>query len=127
MKAMITAIRLAGAAFALLVACSSTSSKGRPGDSSDASVVFTAAACKAGTCGAEAKICGWGSSDAMYLGCLSDCDSLGIIYAVCPKQAAALYTCANLGSKVDCTTGKGTGCNAEEQQVATCVQVDGGG
>ena len=92
-----------------------------------ASVKFTAAACKADTCGAEAKICGWGSSDAKYLGCLSDCDSLGIISARCPKEAAALYACASLGAKVDCTTGKGTGCTAEEQQVATCLQSGDGG
>jgi hypothetical protein len=82
--------------------------------------------CKNDTCGAEAKICGWVNNDAKYAGCLTDCVSLGTISELCPKQAAALYTCANLGSKVDCTTGKGTGCNAQEQQLATCVESDGG-
>jgi hypothetical protein len=120
MKANVTAILLVWTAFALFLACSSTPSNG-------AGAGFTPAACKADTCGAEAKKCGWGNSDAKYLGCLSDCDALGVINASCPKDAAALYACASLGAKVDCTTGKGTGCDAEEQQVATCLQVDGGG
>jgi len=141
MKATITVLQLAGTAFALLVACSSTPSTGDAGrefeggdisgaiaDGADAAGAgFTAAACKADTCTAEATKCGWGSSDAKYLGCLSDCDLLGTLNARCPLEAAALYACASLGAKVDCTTGKGTGCNAEEQQVATCLQRGDGG
>jgi hypothetical protein len=91
-----------------------------------ASAAFTPAACKADTCGAEARKCGWGSSDAKYLGCLSDCDLLGVVNARCPDAAAALYACANLGEFVDCTTGKGTGCTAETQQAEACLLSDGG-
>ena len=97
-----------------------------PQDVPASSVGFTVAACKADTCGAEAKICGWGNSDAKYLGCLSDCERLGIVNARCPDKAAALYACASLGAKVDCTTGKGTGCDTEEQQAAACLPIDGG-
>ena len=126
MKATILFLHLAGAALSLLVSCSNTPSKGGSG-ANDASAEFTAEACKTDTCGAEAKICGWTNSDAKYLGCLSDCDSLGMINTVCPKEAEALYACANLGANVDCTTGKGTGCDAELQKLTTCVQsVDGG-
>jgi hypothetical protein len=142
MKATTTVFHRAGTAFALLLACSCTPSTEKSGGRFDgggadglvaaradgASVGFTAAACKADTCTAEATKCGWGNSDAKYLGCLSDCDNLGFANARCPDQAAALYTCASLGAKVDCTTGKGTGCSAEEQQVVTCMQArDGGG
>jgi hypothetical protein len=157
MKATTPVCQLAGTAFALLLACSSTPSTSKSGERLDggsdgigtgepfregdgghadepvasggdgASVGFTTAACKADTCSAEAKICGWGSSDAKYLGCLSDCDTLGILNARCPEKAAALYACASLGAKVDCTTGKGTGCAAEEQQLAACLMGGDGG
>ena len=90
------------------------------------SVGFTVAGCKADTCGTEARKCGWGTSDTKYLGCLSDCDLLGVANTLCPEKAAVLYTCASLGEKVDCTTGKGTGCDTEEQQMTTCLQIDGG-
>jgi hypothetical protein len=92
-----------------------------------ASAAFTTAACQADTCRAEATKCGWGSSDAKYLGCLSDCSLLGVANALCPKKVASLYACASLGEKVDCSTGKGTGCDSEEQQVAVCLQSGDGG
>jgi hypothetical protein len=98
-----------------------------PDGSAGTSAGFTVAACQAETCGTEATICGWGSGDAKYLGCLSDCDLLGIANASCPEKVAALYACASLGAKVDCTTGKGTGCDREEQQVAMCLQSPDGG
>jgi hypothetical protein len=120
MKAIITVIQLVGTAVALQVACSSTPSNGN-------NAGFSAEACKADTCGAEAKACSWGNNDPKYLSCRSDCDTLGVFNTSCPKQASALYACANLGANVDCTTGKGTGCVAEQQQLLTCVQgVDGG-
>ncbi len=126
MKVTISTLHLAETALVFLAACSNTPSNG--GDvAKDAGTEFTAEACKTETCGAEAKICGWTNSDAKYLGCLSDCDALGIINAICPKEAEALYACANRGANVDCTTGKGTGCDAEVQSLTTCAQRDGGG
>jgi hypothetical protein len=98
-----------------------------PDGAAGTSAGFTAAACQADTCGADATKCGWDGSDAKYLGCLSDCDLLGIANASCPEKVAALYACASLGAKVDCTTGKGTGCDSEEQQVAMCLQSPDGG
>jgi hypothetical protein len=95
-------------------------------DSPAAPLGFTVAGCKADTCGAEARLCGWGTSDAKYLGCLADCEILGVASTRCPDKAAALYGCASLGAKVDCTTGKGTGCDAEEAQARACVLIDGG-
>ena len=121
MKAIITAIQLVGLTFALLLACSSPSSNGN-------SSGFSAAACKTDVCAAEAKKCTWANNDAKYLSCLTDCDTLAIFYASCPKEASTLYACANLGVNVDCATGKGTGCIAEQQQLTTCIQgfFDGG-
>jgi hypothetical protein len=88
---------------------------------------FTVAGCQSDTCGAEAAKCGWGSSDAKYLGCLRDCAVLGTAYSSCPEVVNALYTCASLGAKVDCTTGKGTGCSAEEAALAPCLAKDDAG
>jgi hypothetical protein len=116
-----------------LVACSDSSSKGKSapldGAAQDAvsattdgpSTAFSVAGCQADTCGAEAAKCGWGSSDAKYLGCLGDCVLLGAAYLSCPAEVTTLYTCASLGAKVDCTTGKGTGCSAEEAALAPCI------
>lgn len=124
-----TPLCLACTACALLLACSDPSSTRKPdgaaaADGQDAvGVGFTAAACKADTCSAEALKCAWNSSDARYAGCLTDCDLLGTANLHCPEEVAALYTCASLGAKVDCTTGKGTGCYTEEQQVGTCLQI----
>jgi hypothetical protein len=97
-----------------------------PGRSDAANLEFTVAGCQADTCGAEAVICGWTASDAKYLGCLADCQMLGTVGGKCPAQATALYACASLGAKVDCTTGKGTGCDTEEQALTGCFLTDGG-
>jgi len=132
------AFYLAELSLVLLLACGDSSGKrdaGRsdgagdavvPSGADAASVEFTVAGCKADTCGAEATICGWNSSDAKYVGCLSDCEILGQLTVRCPEKAAALYACASLGAKVDCTTGKGTGCDAEEQALGACLLADGG-
>jgi hypothetical protein len=121
----------AGLGVAVLLACGGSSSKrdaGSPEGGTDGAgnLEFTVAGCKADTCGAEVKICGWTSSDAKYLGCLSDCENLGKISLRCPAEAAALYACAALGAKVDCTSGKGTGCDAEEQTLGSCLLADAG-
>jgi hypothetical protein len=139
MKTTSIAFPFAELSLALLLACSGPSATGKSGgseggadgvvpDGTDGSgVVFTVAGCKADTCGAEATKCGWGNSDAKYLGCLSDCEVLGMLYLRCPETASTLYACASLGEKVDCTTGKGTGCDAEEQALASCLPIPDGG
>jgi len=116
---------LAQLSVALLLACSSPASKGKsPGSQGgpDAGLAFTVAACKADTCGTEATKCSWDGGAPKYAGCISDCELLGSVYLVCPEKVSALYTCAAQGTKVDCTTGKGAGCSAEEQAVASCLQ-----
>lgn len=119
-------LTLVGAALFPLVSCSGPSSK-KDRLNGDAGVVFTVESCKTDTCGAEAQICSWTSSDPKYLGCLTDCENLGKISIACPKEAQALYTCADFGANVDCTTGKGKGCEAELQNLTACLQgADGG-
>lgn len=113
----VSLLPLAGAALSLLLSCSGSSSKRD----------FTVESCKTVTCGAEAQICTWTSSDPKYLGCLTDCETLGKIATVCPKEAQALYTCADLGANVDCTTGKGKGCDAELQNLTACMPVGDAG
>ncbi len=125
MKPAIPSLSLAGAALSLLVSCSSSSSKGD--HRGDASAVFTVESCKAETCGNEAQVCNWTTSNEKYRGCLTDCENLGTISTVCPKEAQAIYACADLGANVDCTTGKGTGCEVELQNLTACLQgADGG-
>lgn len=112
----VSLLPLASAALSLLLSCSGSSSK------KDAGAVFTVESCKTDTCGAEAQICSWTSSDAKYLGCLTDCENLGKIGIACPKEAQALYACADLGANVDCTAGKGKGCEAELENLTACLQ-----
>jgi hypothetical protein len=115
---------LAYLSVALLVACSGSPSKSTsPGPDAGA---FTVAACKADTCGTEAAKCSWGTAEPKYTGCLADCENLGVVDRVCPEQVSALYACAAKGTKVDCTTGKGTGCSAEEQALVACATFDAG-
>ena len=57
---------LAAAALSLLLSCSGGSSK-KDHLGGDAGPVFTVESCKTDTCGAEAQICGWTSSDPKYL------------------------------------------------------------
>jgi hypothetical protein len=122
------ALALMTTAFTCWPACSDSSpTRKTDGAAADANVAFSVAACQADTCGAEATKCGWTTSEAKYLGCLSDCEVLGTIATRCPHEAMALYACADLGAKVDCTTGKGTGCDAETQALAACLDLGDAG
>lgn len=139
MKNAVTGGFLAELGLALLLACGHPSSRpdagsldagsdgAAPGGTDTGTQEFTVAACRTDTCGAEATICGWGTGDPKYLGCLADCQVLGMVSVQCPEKAAALYACASLGAKVDCTTGKGIGCEREEQALAGCLPIPDGG
>jgi hypothetical protein len=117
-----------------LLACSESSKRGNaerldgatdgllPSTRDGSNQGFSVDKCQSDTCGAEAAKCGWDAGEPKYLGCLNDCALLGTAYTQCSEGVTALYACASLGEKVDCTTGMGTGCNAEELAVAACLQ-----